>query len=152
MTIQMPTNNLEQIKEIVLLSAMLVKVFANLNSTTVYSNAADPITLTLNGVTIPDGETVCLDDVGQGSSALHCHTPYTDCCKSQVLGEFYYPNGIAVPRRSVGDELYRNRGDSFIRLNNRQTGAALMTGIYQCCLPNGCGKNECVSVDLGKIC
>ena len=52
-------------------------------------------------------------------SALRCYTNKQGCCGAFGMryGEFYYPNGTAVPIEGAKYDMYRNRGDQFIRLN-----------------------------------
>lgn len=97
---------------------------------------------------------ISLADIGEGDAdALICRTPFPDCCKRAAIGEFYNPNNIRVGlRRDRERRLYRNRGDGYIRLNYRDRPGEVLLGEYQCCIPNECGQEECVSITLqGKI-
>ena len=52
--------------------------------------------------------------------------------------------------KNDGGELYRNRGNSYICLHHRHNGAGVMSGQYQCCVPDGCDNDVCVPINLGK--
>ena len=95
------------------------------------------------------GSTFSIADIGEGDKALFCHTPYAACCKKEALGEFRYPNGDFVPRpKDSNGGVHRNRGKGYIRLNIPADTDNVIIGEYQCCVPNGCGTMECVSVTL----
>lgn len=82
-----------------------------------------------------NGSTVSLDDIAEGDNALLCHTHSSDCCRTNLAGEFYYPDGGLVPVRAAGESMYRNRGDGFIRLNYNG-GALTLLGRYRCVIPD----------------
>ena len=76
-------------------------------------------------------------NVGEGESALYCWTDKEECCgtKPNRFGKFYYPNGVEVPIKRFQHRFYRDRGEQYIRLNQREGGEAL-TGMYSCEIPN----------------
>lgn len=90
---------------------------------------------TLGGQTYLNGSTVSLSDIGEGENALLCVTDNIGCCRTNLEGEFHYPDNSQVPVRAVGESLYRNRGEGFIRLNfNGNAGTPL--GRYRCAIPD----------------
>lgn len=76
-----------------------------------------------------------------------CFSTYNSCCYS---GEFFYPNGSAIPIGSYGLDLYRNRGKGlgFIRLNRRRN-VTSPEGRYRCLVPIGNGLNESLFINIG---
>ena len=112
----------------------------------------------LNGAVIPNHGFVLLDDIGESPNSLHCLTDNTACCaRAQspgggTLGDWYYPNGTAVPNNGWMWEFYRNRGPSVVRLNRRRGG---VTGIYICEIPDTAGFAQTMFIgvytaDTGK--
>ena len=95
----------------------------------------------------PNGSSISLPSIGQGdSAALIFRTSNPDCCRTQRLGECYYPDGTLVRVRAGREQLYRNRGEQLIRLN-RQTnfrGRQATTGLYCCKVPDW--ENICVTI------
>jgi hypothetical protein len=77
-------------------------------------------------------------DVGEGSAsggALLCMTNKPMCCDdtppNRRQGEWFYPNGTKVGIPASGDDFYRNRGTSVVRLNRRNN-VMQPTGLYCC--------------------
>ena len=91
--------------------------------------------------------------IGEGdAAALYCITDKVQCCASQHLGEFYYPDGSLVNIRASGDSFYSNRGVGYIRLN-RRNGAISPRERYKCVIPdsNGVEKIACINIVEGEI-
>ncbi len=65
---------------------------------------------------------------------------------TQRIGEFYYPNGIAV-RYSFTNSIYRNRGEGVVRLN-RRNGATSPLGRYRCDIPDASGTTRSVYINI----
>ena len=97
-----------------------------------------------------NGSTISIDDIGEGSSALLCHTDRTDCCSgANRYGEFIYPNNVAVGILSAGEAMYRNRGIQMIRLNrNRNSPLSPQTGLYRCVIPDSNGVPQSISINI----
>ena len=74
-----------------------------------------------NGVIYPNNSVIPLSHIGTDTSALRCYTNKQGCCGTFGMryGEFYYPNGTTDPIEGAKYDMYRNRGDQFIRLNRR---------------------------------
>ena len=104
----------------------------------------------LRGNTYVDGDTVLITDIGEGDDdALLCVTDSTNCCASQTIGEFFYPDGSIVDVRGSGDSLYRNRGDGFIRLNRRNNALSPL-GRYRCSIPDSSGVFQSIYINIGE--
>jgi hypothetical protein len=58
-----------------------------------------------------------MSDIGENERALQCRTNKPGCCKPHATGEFFYPNGVTVPKRKLNPEFYRDRGEGVVRLN-----------------------------------
>ena len=90
---------------------------------------------------------------GDDDNPLLCLTDLTDCCRAgdtpsgiNALGDWFFPNGTAVPNTVIDRDnyrvaiiwkFYRNRGPSVVRMHRREGG---VDGIYRCEIP--------VSLDL----
>ena len=103
----------------------------------------------LNSMVYFNNSAIRLRDVGEGERALLCKTDRKDCCGAPPnrYGEFYYPNGLAVPVASRQQGFYRNRGEQMIRLNRRST-ATSPTGKYRCAIPEVDGEIQSIYVTL----
>jgi hypothetical protein len=81
-----------------------------------------------------------ITDVGEDSAsggALLCITNLPTCCATQRQGEWFYPNGTKVGIPANGDDFYRNRGTSAVRLHRRNN-AMQPTGRYCCEVATTC--------------
>ena len=75
-------------------------------------------------------------------TALLCLTNNVDCCRRNInsngqvdKGEWYFPNGSYVRTHGSGDDVYRNRGPSMVRLHHRNNSMP-PTGIFHCKIPD----------------
>ena len=121
----------------------------------------------LNGVTLPSDSLVDFDDIpnvaGGGSATgvdvLNCRTDLEACCNAgaQMLpapgvGEWYYPNGTALPFDTSpegGTTFRRNRGLMNVRLWRRDTPTE--RGRFRCELPNAQNVNQTVYVNICEL-
>ena len=110
----------------------------------------------MNGAIIPNHGFVLLDSIGESSNSLLCLTDNRMCCaRAQVpgrgiLGDWYFPNGEAVPNSIINPsnimpDIYRNRGQSVVRLNRRKGG---VPGIYRCGIPDTAGVNQAMFIGV----
>ena len=80
-----------------------------------------------------------LENIGENFDALLCMTDNTACCACAqvpgggILGDWYFPNGTVVRNSGDGDDFYKNRGPSVVRMHRRRDG---VTGIYRCMIPD----------------
>ena len=109
--------------------------------------------LVLKSKVIAIGSELDMNEVGMEDEALLCRTPYENCCKSNRQGEWYSigqdGSRSPLPLKGAKQPLFRNRGAQVVRLNNRAAGASA-AGLYQCCIPNSCGEEQCIDITLGK--
>ena len=98
---------------------------------------------------------VLLTDIGEGDSALSCFTDLTQCCRDSDtvgeggLGEWLSPNGSLVQVSGAGDDFYRNRGQSVVRLNRRNN-ATSPTGQFCCVVPDATYTMVTICTNIGK--
>jgi hypothetical protein len=114
---------------------------------------------TVSGQTITYAENaeIPITDVGDsyygGGGALLCRTDRIYCCGysygEQRQGEWFYPNGTRVKIAASGDDFYRNRGTSVVRLNKRNN-ATQPTGLYCCEVGTITNPNATICVTLSK--
>ena len=106
----------------------------------------------LKGVRHDNNSVIPLGELGSNGDALLAFTGNQNCCRTQRIGEFYYPDGSLVPINNAGQALYRNRDSGLIRLHSQNPGMieAVPRGRYHCELPDDCGKMVSLYVTLGK--
>ena len=65
------------------------------------------------------------------------------------LGEWYYPNGLAIGLNQDGDGLYISRDQMAISLNRRGDATIAPGGVYCCVVPTTRGQ-ETMCINLGR--
>ena len=97
-----------------------------------------------------------LDEIGEESAALFCLTNEIDCCRSsdtpqgvRAIGEWFFSNGSSVDNEGSGDDIYRGRGPSFVRLSRRNN--AQPTGVFRCEVPDASGTNQQLYVGVYPV-
>ncbi len=101
---------------------------------------------------IANNSGLSLAAIGEGSSALTCHTELSTCCRwvdnngSTVLGGWRGPNGVSIPDSNTNG-FYVSRGVSSISLNLAE-GSSEVAGTYCCQVPreSGATTTHCVMV------
>ena len=78
--------------------------------------------------------TFSIGEASDNITALLCLTNNVDCCRRNK-GEWYFPNGSRVRIYGSGDDVYRNRGPSMVRLHHRNNSIP-PTGIFHCKIPD----------------
>ena len=107
------------------------------------------VRLTLRGVQYHDNGIIDITDVGENDAALICQTDLRPCCRPIRAGQWYYPNGTAVPISTAGGDFYRNRGDDgTVRLNRRNNAMYPTIGIYRCEIPDQRGISQSLYIGL----
>ena len=119
------------------------------------------VTLSLNGVSIPNGGNVLVTDITEGSygvtdGGLLCITDSSGCCRGSDnpngggQGEWYFPNGslVAIQGTRYRDIFYRNRGARLVRLN--RVGNPPERGRFRCEVPNAAGVMVTIYVNIGE--
>ena len=114
--------------------------------------------LTLGGEPIPAGGNILIGEIGEGDGgALLCVTDLTQCCRVidtpsagvPALGNWFYPNGTAVPVDGDGYDFYRNRDTGIVRLNRRNN-AMSPTGLFCCVVPDATFTNTNTCINIGE--
>ena len=97
-----------------------------------------------------------LDEIGEENAALFCVTNEIDCCRSsdtppgvRAIGEWFFPNGSSVDNEGSGDDIYRGRGPSYVRLQRRNN--AQTTGVFRCGVPDASGTNQQLYVGVYPV-
>ena len=98
------------------------------------------------GTFYPNNSIINNDEIGEGMRGFLCFTNKLDCCEdisptSSRSGEWYFPNRSAVEKENHGGAMYRNRGPSVVRLNQKNTSSS-PTGIFRCEIPLKNGTNQ----------
>lgn len=100
-----------------------------------------------------------VQDLGENEDALLAVTEFEDCCRTERIGEFFYPNGERVGVNANGQPFYRNRGTQLLRLNRRNGDPVLaidqetasLLGRFSCEILDGCGENAYLYIDIGEM-
>ena len=98
------------------------------------------------------------DRTAQHDSTLLCVTDLVDCCETQRLGNWYFPDGTLVPM-NAGFGFQSNRGN-YENVNGRQFNGSVRLyrlyspptrGRFRCVLPNADNVNQTLYAYIGKI-
>ena len=65
------------------------------------------------------------------------------------MREWFFPNGSSVSNKGSGDDIYRGKGPSFVRLQRRNN--AQTTGIFHCEVPDANGTNQQLYVGVYPV-
>ena len=105
----------------------------------------------------PNNSIINIDEIGEEAMALLCFTNKLTCCEavSSRSGEWYFPNGSAVEKENRGGDMYRDRGPSVVRLNQKSTSSS-PSGVFHCEIPLKNGTNQSIYAGIypsliGKI-
>ena len=122
-----------------------------------YSCTVNPLSLTAQTVYDFNNSVVSISLIGEGDSALTCHTELITCCREQdnpsggALGEWIGPDSNQIPESSSTSRFYVTRQQSSISLNHG--GNSIVRGQYCCVIPRTGGETTfCVQVQMdGKL-
>ena len=103
---------------------------------------ASDVWFSLKGTTYQNNSIMILEDIGEGGDALLC---VTDCCNSQGLGNWFFPNGTRVPSGGNMWDFYRNRDQLVVRMHRRRGG---VEGIYHCKIPDTMNVTQTIYIGL----
>ena len=102
---------------------------------------------------LTNNSTVTITDIGEGASALTCHTELATCCREQdnpsggALGEWIGPDSNQISESSNTSGFYITRQQSSIILNHG--GSSTVGGQYCCVMPRTGGEMTfCVDVQM----
>ena len=114
------------------------------------------IVLSIGGTVYTNNTALSFSLIGEGSSALTCHTELSTCCREQdnpnggALGGWRGPDGNSIPeaRNTCSSEgFYVTRGISTISLNRHGT-ETNAGGVYCCTIPRAGGVTQSFCVDM----
>ena len=118
--------------------------------------AAPGVYLSLRGRSYGDNSYILITDIGEGDDgALLCFTDLIQCCQSSdtsigtALGEWFFPNGSAVPVGGARGDFYRDRDASVVRLNRRNNATSPM-GQFCCDVPDATSTSMRVCANIGE--
>lgn len=105
-------------------------------------------------IEVKNGSTLSIQFIKEGGLALICKTTKANCCKTNHIGHWYYPNASKVGISTDGISFYRNRtNDGKILLHKHPSVMLATAGTYCCVVPDSednCGINQKLCVNLGK--
>ena len=96
--------------------------------------------------TITNNTAVALSTIGEGVSALNCHTELTTCCRDQdnptgeALGAWVGPDGNSLPETRGQEGFYIAREMSSLSLNLVEDSRSVAAGSYCCQVPRSGGE------------
>ena len=112
------------------------------------------VNLLWQGVQYPNNSILNIEAIGEGEHALICQTDKRSCCGTPPYrsGEWYYPNGNAVPIQDAGATFYRDRSDEgTVQLNQRNHIADYSIGSFCCVLPDASDRSHTLCIGLLPI-
>ena len=138
-------------------------LYLSVNVSTILCFSQSPYSLSLQsspslwelGTIMTNNSALAVSDIGEGASALTCHTELTTCCREQdnpsggALGEWIGPDSNQISTNST-DRFYVTRQQSSISLN--RGGSSTVEGLYCCVIPRTGGEMTfCVQMSIGKL-
>ena len=110
------------------------------------------VRFSLNSTIYQNNSVVTLEHIGEDAHALLCITDQRNCCLPPytgemgplVLGNWFFPNGTRVPSSDRRD-IYKDRGQSVVRLNRRRGGEE---GIYHCEIPDSLNVTQTIYIGV----
>jgi hypothetical protein len=113
--------------------------------------------LLLNGTRYANNSEILIFEIGQVNSeaesdvneALQCVTNKMPCCRSDRIGQWYFPNGMLVSVKGRSQFFYRDRGDNgTVNLNRVSENVMSPTGQFCCVVPDSNGTNQTLCVNI----
>ena len=110
--------------------------------------------------TVSDSQNPTSDRPDQHDQSLLCVTDLVNCCETEMLGNWYFPNGDPVT--DTGDPSYQsNRGQNeerngrqfygSVRLFRRHVPPSENGGPFRCVLPDRFNVNQTLNAYIGEI-
>ena len=113
-----------------------------------------PVQFELKGQLFANNSQVLVQDIGSGDDALMAVTSFEECCRTQRVGEFYYPDGSQVGRNADSQPFYRNRETQLIRLHRRNSdideATRSLLGQFRSEILDGCGEITNMYINIGE--
>ena len=115
--------------------------------------------LSLSGTVYANNSVIPITEIGEtidsSNTGLQCITDRMPCCATlpNRAGDWYYPDGTAVPTMGGATSFYRNRGDDGTVNLNRLSDTMSSTGLFCCQVPNATNIDPrvAVCVNIGKL-
>ena len=112
----------------------------------------------LRSDSIGNNSNIWIGEIGEGDDgALVCVTDLIRCCRDDdtpsevgALGDWFYPNGSAVPVHGSGYDFYRNRGTGIVRLYRRNNTISI-TGQFCCVVPDALDVMQRVCATISEL-
>ena len=79
--------------------------------------------------------------------ALLCVINHTNCCQSNSIGEWFYPDNTQIPTSGARLNFYRDSGSQVVRLNRRNS-ALSPTGRYHCEVLDTSGTSQTLIANI----
>ena len=112
--------------------------------------------LSLRGVIYANNSVIPITEIGEtnstSNSGLQCITDRIPCCRTPPrFGEWYFPNGTAIPLQSAATTFYRSRGDDgTVNLNRLSTSVMYPIGMFCCEVPDATETTQRVCTNIGE--
>ncbi|XP_064386142.1 mucin-2-like isoform X2 [Halichondria panicea] len=117
------------------------------------TDPATDVSFLVNGELLPDNSVIRPDQFGEDLTALHCLTPYEDCCRlsdtvgPMGAGRWLSPTGDNVVSSESTSMLYMSRNPSRVSLN-RDSSLTPAAGIYRCLIPVSESSDQTIHIGL----
>ena len=111
--------------------------------------------LVLLGVVYANNSVIPITEIGEttSNSGLQCNTDRRPCCATLPFrfGEWYFPDGTAVPILGAATTFYRSRGDEgTVNLNRLSTSVTSPTGWFCCEVPDNSEVVQTICANIGE--
>ena len=109
-----------------------------------------------NGTTYDRDITISITEFGEADNeAVLCRTDLTTCCSSTQtggsgLGHWIYPNSTIVANRPSRYDIFRSRGNMFVRLHRMDDDVTAPTGQYCCEVPTVANSDARICITLSN--
>ena len=107
------------------------------------------VKIILGGHVHGNNTVINITDIDQHDEALLCYTNAYNCCRNvgQGVREWYFPSKVAVGIYADGNDFYRDRAQSVVRLN-RRTNSTSPSGVFRCAIPDANGTTQNIYVGI----
>ena len=107
--------------------------------------------LSLKGVVYDNNSFVTITEIGEGGDSIKCISDRMCCCHSPRFGEWYFPNGSAVPIPFDATSFYSLQSDGFVDLNRLNSNITRPVGQFCCVLPDATDVYQTLCINLSKL-
>ena len=97
---------------------------------------------------------IIVTDIEEGGDSMKCLTDRRPCCRRPGIGEWYFPNGTAVPiPYAAATSFYRLRSsEGYVYLNRLNSDITHPVGRFCCVVPDALDVIQTLCINISKFC